>query len=86
MKVEDVKASMLAKVRELAKALGRDARSLKTSDVIPTSGVLDSAGLMELMIWLEVEYSLAIPQEDFTLENFGSVDLMANYVVAHSGT
>ena len=65
---EQVKATTLAKVRELSKALGRDARSLKSSDVIPSSGALDSA---------------AIPQEDFTLENFGSVDQMAAYVAVH---
>ena len=80
---EQVKATTLAKVRELSKALGRDARSLKSSDVIPSSGALDSAGLMELMIWFEAEFGLAIPQEDFTLENFGSVDQMAAYVAVH---
>ena len=80
---EQVKATILAKVRELAKSLGRDPRSLKTSDTIPSSGALDSAGLMELMIWFEAEFELSIPQEDFTLENFGSVDQMASYVEAH---
>ena len=38
---------------------------------------------MELMIWFEAEFELSIPQEDFTLENFGSVDQMASYVEAH---
>ena len=84
MNNEQVKATIFAKVRELSKSLGRDARSLQSSDVIPTSGALDSAGLMELMIWFEAEFGLSIPQEDFTLENFGSVDQMAAYLAVHS--
>ncbi len=84
MKNEDAQAAILAKVRELSKSIGRDARSLKTGDVIPTSGALDSAGLMELMIWYEAEFGLSIPQDDFTLENFGSVDQMTDYLAVHS--
>lgn len=84
MNSEDVKSSILAKVRDLSKALGRDARALKSNDEIPASGVLDSAGLMELMLWYEAEFQLSIPPEDFTLENFGSVDLMADYLAGHS--
>jgi len=84
MKNEGIQAAILTKVKELSKSLGRDAHALKTSDVIPTSGVLDSAGLMELMIWYEAEFALSIPQEDFTLEKLGSVDQMAAYVAVHS--
>jgi D-alanine--poly(phosphoribitol) ligase subunit 2 len=80
----DINAAILAKVKEISKVLGRDAHALKTSDVIPTSGVLDSAGLMELMIWYETEFGLSIPQEDFTLEKLGSVDQMAAYVTSYN--
>lgn len=83
MNIQDVKTTILAKIRELSKSLGRDGRALKTSDEIPASGALDSAGLMELMLWYEAEFGLSIPQEDFTLENFGSVDQMANYIELH---
>jgi D-alanine--poly(phosphoribitol) ligase subunit 2 len=83
MKTEDVRAAILAKVRELSKAIGRNATALKTSDVIPMSGALDSAGLMELMVWYEAEFGLSIPPEDVTLENFGSADQMANYVAVY---
>ncbi len=83
MKTEDVRAAILAKVRELSKSIGRNASALKTSDVIPMSGALDSAGLMELMVWYEAEFGLSIPPEDVTLENFGSADQMANYVAVH---
>jgi acyl carrier protein len=84
VKNENINAAILAKVRELSKVLGRDANTLKTSDVIPTSGVLDSAGLMELMIWYEAEFGLSIPQEDFTIEKLGSVDQMAAYLISYN--
>lgn len=83
MSNQDVKTAILAKIHELSKGLGRDSRKLKTSDSIPMSEVLDSAGLMELMLWYEAEFGLNIPQEDYSLENFGSVDLMATYLADH---
>jgi len=83
MNSQDVTAAIIAKVGELSKSIGRNAAALKTSDAIPMSGALDSAALMELMVWYEAEFGLSIPQEDFTLENFGNVDQMANYVAVH---
>ena len=59
---------------------GIDARNLKDSDVIPEIGVLDSAGIMELVIWFEMTFGVTIAQSDFTLENFGTVDAMASYL------
>ena len=35
---------------------------------------------MELVLWYESEFGLSIPQEDFTIENLGSVDLMVGYL------
>jgi hypothetical protein len=80
---ENVTTAILGKVKELSRPLGRDASALKGSDIIPMAGVLDSAALMELMVWYEAEFGLSIPQADFTLENFGSADQMANYVALH---
>jgi D-alanine--poly(phosphoribitol) ligase subunit 2 len=80
MSDQDASAKILQKVRELARGLGRDTTSLRSADIIPTSGILDSAGLMELILWYESEFGLSIPQEDFTIENLGSVDLMVGYL------
>ena len=77
---EAVEKAIHAKVVELARALGKDARSLKTDQVIPQTGLLDSAGLMELMLWIESTYDLEIPQEDFTLDNFGSIHAIVEYL------
>ncbi|HEY1754501.1 MAG TPA: acyl carrier protein [Bryobacteraceae bacterium] len=79
------KQAIRAKVIDLAKQLGNDARKIKDDDVIPSTGFLDSAALMELVIWLETESGLAIDEDQITIENFGTIDAMANYVERHSG-
>ncbi len=70
-----------AKVLELAHALGHNGvRSLDPQELIPDIGWLDSASLMELMLWYETTYGLEIPQQDLNLENFGTVRAMADYL------
>jgi acyl carrier protein len=72
-----------AKVVALASALGVDARQLADTDLIPERAGLDSAAIMELIVWYEHRFGLEIDQEDLTLENFGTVDAMVRYVHAH---
>jgi acyl carrier protein len=43
----------------------------------------DSLGILELLVWLESEFSIAIPDEELVVENFTSVGKMADYVIAH---
>ncbi len=69
-----------AKVLELARARGMRAASLEDDEVIPETGLLDSAGIMELIVWYEERFGLSIAQEDLTIENFGTVGAMAGYV------
>jgi len=68
------------KIVQLASGLGHDARDLQFDQEIPTSGYLDSAAIMELIVWLEDEFDLAIPQEDLTLANLGTIDAMVAYI------
>jgi D-alanine--poly(phosphoribitol) ligase subunit 2 len=70
-----------AKVVEIAKQLGNDARKLRFDEEIPASGLLDSAGLMELMMWFETEFGLTVDQEDLTIANFGTIDAMVQYLI-----
>ncbi len=76
-----VEKAIEAKVIELARALGHaNARSLHPDEAIPDTGWLDSASLMELMLWYETSYGIEIPQEDLNLENFGTIRAMADYL------
>ncbi|MBV8808849.1 MAG: acyl carrier protein [Acidobacteriaceae bacterium] len=76
----EVEKAIYAKIVELARPLGHDARSLRPDQQIPATGWLDSASLMELMLWYETTYGLDIPQQDLNLENFGTIHAMADYL------
>ena len=68
------------KIVELARGLGQDAHSLTFDQKIPGSGYLDSAGILELILWLEAQFDIEIPQEDLTQANLGTIDAIGDYV------
>jgi acyl carrier protein len=76
----DAQAAIHAQVVEIARQLGNDASKLKFDEEIPSSGLLDSAGLMELMMWFEAAYDMTIDQDDLTVANFGTIDAMVAYL------
>ncbi len=45
------------------------------------SGILDSAGLISFITYLEKSFGLAIPDEDLLPENFFSVESMTRYII-----
>ena len=44
------------------------------------AGVLDSVAMMELIVWLEEQFKIAIEADDLTPDNFATLDAMAKYV------
>ncbi len=75
-----VQRQIHARVVDFARQLGRDASHLRFDEQIPATGLLDSAAIMELILWFENEYGLTIPQKDLTLANLGSIDAMSAYL------
>jgi D-alanine--poly(phosphoribitol) ligase subunit 2 len=80
MNASDPQAAIHARIVEIARQLGNDASQLRFDEEIPASGFLDSAGLMELMMWFETAYDLTIDQDDLTIANFGTIDAMVAYL------
>lgn len=78
--MDNARETIHAKVVELARQLGRNAKNLGYDEEIPKSGLLDSASLMELIMWYEGTYDLCIEQNELTLENFGSIEAMVSYL------
>ena len=68
------------KVQELAKDLGRNASGVSDDDILPETGVLDSAAIIELIVWVETEFGIDIDQGELSLENFGSIRRMTEYI------
>ena len=76
-----VKAAIRNKVIELAKNLGYDVADLGDDDIIPATGYVDSAGILELVVWYENAYDLALSQDEINIDNLGSVNAMTDYLL-----
>ena len=76
-----VKAAIHNKVIELAKNLGYEVAELGDDDIIPATGYLDSAGILELVVWYENAYDLALSQDEINIDNLGSVNAMTDYLL-----
>ena len=79
---EQARTKIRAKIQALARELRRDASRLSDDDVIPASGVLDSAAILGLIVWCEQEFGVEIEMDDITTDNFGSVNRMISHLQA----
>jgi acyl carrier protein len=77
-----VKAAIRAKVVALARALGVQDATLDDDDIIPASGLLDSAAVLELVVWFEQAYDLPLKQDEINIDNLGSINAMADFLLA----
>ena len=80
-----LKDDIRAKVQELAANMGMDASELTDDDIIPATGMLDSAGILELVVWYEAEYDMPLEQDEINIDNLGSVTAMANFLISRKG-
>ena len=80
-----IKLAIRAKVIELAKALAMDASAVADDDILPATGLLDSNAILELVVWFENAYDFPIRQEEINIDNLGSIDAMANFLLARKG-
>lgn len=75
-----IRAEIRRRISELARALGQDASNLRDDDVIPVSGLLDSAALLELVVWCERRFDVAVKDGELTIDSFGTVTAMIDFV------
>jgi acyl carrier protein len=79
---DTVKAAIRDKVVALARALGVQDSTLDDDDIIPASGLLDSAAVLELVVWFEQTYDLPLKQDEINIDNLGSINAMADFLLA----
>jgi D-alanine--poly(phosphoribitol) ligase subunit 2 len=80
-----IKDAIRTKVIELARNLGMDASGIQDDEIIPATGYLDSAAILELVVWYEGAYDMTLAQEEINIDNLGSVDAMTDFVLARKG-
>jgi acyl carrier protein len=78
----EIKAALRAKVVELAKALDMDASGVADDDILPATGLLDSNAILELVVWFETTYDFPIKQEEINIDNLGSINAMADFLLS----
>ena len=81
MSAETIQREIRGKIAELAARLGNDAFTLTDDDILPFTGLPDSAGLMELVAWYEDHFRLALKQEEINIDNFGSIRAMTEFAL-----
>jgi acyl carrier protein len=77
-----IKTTIREKVIELANALGEDASNITDEDIIPATGALDSAAILALVVWYEEAYDFPLKQEDINIDNLGSINAMADFLLS----
>lgn len=56
------------------------AMELKDDDDLLLSGLVDSLGVVRLVTFIETEFNTVVPPEDVVLENFQTLNAMAEYL------
>jgi acyl carrier protein len=80
-----IKTAIRQKVIELANELGEDASDISDEDIIPATGALDSAAILALVVWHEETYDFPLKQEEINIDNLGSINMMADFLLARKG-
>lgn len=80
-----VKKTIRAKLIELARNLGMDASDIMDDDVIPATGYLDSAAILELVVWYEREFNVPLSQDEINIDNLGSINAMTDFLLSRNG-
>jgi acyl carrier protein len=82
---ESVKTAIRTQVIELARGLGMDASEIGDDDIIPATGLLDSTAILQLVVWFERTYDLTLTQDEINIDNLGSINAMADFLLARKG-
>lgn len=60
--------------------------TLEGTDNLFDHGILDSAGLISFIVYLEKEFGLRIPDEELLPDNFSSLAAIAGYIARKKGS
>jgi acyl carrier protein len=55
-------------------------RNIQMDDDLLSAGIIDSLGVLQLVAFIEEQFNIQMPDEDVVLENFQSVNALANYL------
>jgi acyl carrier protein len=76
--MEQIKNDILGYLK--ANSFMDNGSSLKDNDSLTQNGIIDSIGLLELMDYICEKYSIEIPEDMLTPENFDSLQGITNMI------
>ena len=53
---------------------------VSTEDNLLTDDILDSLGVISLVIFIEKQFEINVPPEDILIENFRTINVITNYI------
>lgn len=65
-------------------AIGRR-QPIEAEDDLFTSGILDSLGVLQMVLFIEEQFGVKVPDEDVVFENFQSVAAIDAYLSKQRG-
>ena len=63
----------------------RDGAPIGDDDDLLGTGLVDSVGMMSLVLFIEEELEIAVPPEDVTIGNFLSINAIDDYLRRRQG-
>ena len=81
------RAQVLAEIRGFVVAVFRDGRGQGIDELAPlvTSGIVDSAGVLQVVEWLENRFHVVIDDGEVNLANFNTLAALATLVLRKRG-
>ena len=55
--------------------------NIKVTDRLFEEGIVDSLGLLRIVEFIEDQFDITVQESDVTLDTFGSVEQISNYVI-----
>lgn len=59
---------------------GEDPASLQNDDSFLETGIIDSTGVLELVAFIEDQYSVEVDDDELVPENLDSIDRLINFI------
>lgn len=70
----------------IEESLGVDVSEIENDTALFSSGLIDSASLVELIVFVESEGRVKFDPDDVTLDNLDSIDQILAFVAAKNGS
>jgi len=74
---EEIKSAILSLADEYSDLPGK----IENDDAILELGILDSPGILNLIVWFEENFNIEVGKNEFTIENLGTVNSMIDFVL-----